>query len=63
MLQRALGFTLFLAAVVLAAFIIAPDLAVADTNTQPLVEKFVLDDTIQPIAPLHAPLPMARRRC
>ena len=36
---------------------------------QPVVEKFVLDDTIQPVsadeltAPLPAPIPTAPRRC
>jgi membrane-bound serine protease (ClpP class) len=52
MLQRALGFTLPLAAGLLAALasIVGVGSVAADTAGQPLVEKFILDDTIQPIS-------------
>lgn len=51
MLQRALGFTLSLAAGLLVAASVAtgPGVAAAGAASQPLVEKFVLDDTIQPV--------------
>jgi membrane-bound serine protease (ClpP class) len=52
MLQRALRFTLNLALGLLAAvvFILLPVLPAAAQAQQPLVEKFVLDDTIQPVS-------------
>ncbi|HVU45242.1 MAG TPA: nodulation protein NfeD [Terracidiphilus sp.] len=52
MLQRALGFTLPLAAGLLAALacIVGVGSVAADTAGPPLVEKFILDDTIQPIS-------------
>jgi membrane-bound serine protease (ClpP class) len=52
MLQRALGFRLSLAAGLLAAaaFVAVFGRIGVDAATQPLVEKFVLDDTIQPVS-------------
>ena len=51
MLQRALGFTLSLAGLLAAAaLLMTPVRAATGSAGQPLVEKFVLDDTIQPVS-------------
>ena len=52
MLQRAVGFKLSLAASLLAALVLIAGTGgvAADTAGQGLVEKFVLDDTIQPVS-------------
>jgi membrane-bound serine protease (ClpP class) len=50
MLQRAHGFTFYFAVSLLAAAVLATAPGMTAASQQPLVEKFVLDDTIQPVS-------------
>ena len=70
MVNRAGGIAVGIAAAsVVAAFFGAFGAGVAAFAQQPLVEKFVLSDTIQPVSageldrPLRGPAPKALRRC